>query len=188
MIFRLFSTFFKIGLFTFGGGYAMIPLIENEIIHEKKWIDEDELLEIVSVAQMTPGTIAVNSATFVGYRIAGVSGSLAASLGVILPSFFIITIIVIFLAPYFKTQIIKSAFMGVKSCVIALILFAVVKIFKKSVKNKITLFIFTASFLTLFFSLLSPIKIIISGAVFGIFFYILFPLKMSGYFEKENEK
>ena len=183
---RLFLSFFKIGLFTFGGGYAMIPLIENEIIHKKRWIDEDELLEIISIAQMTPGPIAVNSATFVGNRVAGINGSLAASFGVILPSFLIISLIVLFLTPFFQTEIVRSAFMGVKSCVIALILFSVAKIFKRSVKNKLTFSIFILSFMALFFSLMSPIKIIVSGAVFGILFYVLFPLKMLGYFEREE--
>ena len=183
---HLFLSFFRIGLFTFGGGYAMIPLIENEIIHKKKWIDEDELLEIISIAQMTPGPIAVNSATFVGNRVAGISGSIAASFGVILPSFLIITLILLFLAQFFETEIVRSAFMGVKSCVVSLIIFSVAKIFKRSVKNKLTFSIFFLSFMALFFSLLSPIKIIVSGAVLGILLYVLFPLKMMGYFKKEE--
>ncbi len=187
MVFKLFITFFKIGLFTFGGGYAMIPLIETEVVEKKSWINGDEFLEILSVTQMTPGPIAINFATFVGNKMSGILGSIIASFGVILPSFSIITFIVLFLEPYFNTETVSSAFMGIKSCVIALILFSVVKIFKKSVKTKISFSIFTISFLALFFSLLSPIKVILMGVFFGMTFYIFFPLKNSDGFEKGDK-
>lgn len=187
MIFKLFAIFFKIGLFTFGGGYAMIPLIENETVHKKKWITEYEFLEILSVTQMTPGPIAVNFATFIGNKMYGILGSIVATFGVILPSFSIITFIVLFLEPYFNTKFVDSAFMGIKSCVIALIVFSVVKIFKKGVKTKISFSIFTLSFLTLFFSLLSPIKVILVGVFFGMGYYILFPLKNSDNLKKDDK-
>ena len=95
---ELFLTFFRIGMFTFGGGYAMIPLIEREIIYNKKWIDKDELLEIISISQMTPGPIAINAATFIGKKRMGILGSIAATLGVISPSLLVIILISIFLA------------------------------------------------------------------------------------------
>ncbi len=89
----LFSTFFKIGAFTFGGGYAMIPLIQREIAEKRKWITEDDILDIIAIAESTPGPIAVNSATFVGYKVAGFWGAFVSTLGVVLPSFVIITVI-----------------------------------------------------------------------------------------------
>ncbi|MBQ1988903.1 MAG: chromate transporter, partial [Clostridia bacterium] len=90
---QLFLTFFKIGAFTFGGGYAMIPLIQKEVVEEKKWITDDDILEIIAIAESTPGPIAINSATFVGYRVCGFWGSFFSTLGVVLPSFVIILII-----------------------------------------------------------------------------------------------
>ena len=91
MVFQLFLTFLKIGAFTFGGGYAMIPLIEREVCTNKKWLESKDILEVVAIAETTPGPIAINAATFVGYKKAGFIGALAATLGVVLPSFFIIS-------------------------------------------------------------------------------------------------
>ena len=92
-LWKVFATFFKIGAFTFGGGYAMIPLIQNEAVEKNKWITDDDILEIIAIAESTPGPIAINSATFVGYRAAGVLGSVCATLGVVLPSFVIILLL-----------------------------------------------------------------------------------------------
>ena len=110
----LFVTFFKIGAFTFGGGYAMIPLIQREVVENHKWITDDDILDIVAIAESTPGPIAINSATFVGYRVCGVLGSAAATLGTVLPSFTIILIISAILTQFQELEAVKFAFMGIR--------------------------------------------------------------------------
>ena len=119
---ELFAVFFKIGLFTFGGGYAMISLIENEIGERRKWIGQDELAEVFAIAESTPGPIAVNSATYVGYRRAGVRGGVCATLGVVLPSFLIIYIISLFYERFMAMTAVANAFKGVQAAVAFLIL------------------------------------------------------------------
>ena len=126
---KLFVTFFKIGAFTFGGGYAMIPLIQHEVAEKNKWITDDDILEIVAIAESTPGPIAINSATFVGYRICGFFGSVAATLGVVLPSFVIILAISFVLNAFQNLRAVKYAFMGIRAGVLALILKALLSAF-----------------------------------------------------------
>jgi len=128
----LFITFFKVGLFTFGGGYAMIPLIEKEVCEKRKWSSNNELLDILAISESTPGPIAVNTATFVGYRVAGFLGSFFATLGLILPSFAIIYLISIFYNTFMSWKIVDAAFKGIKVGVIILLFKAFLKI-KKSV-------------------------------------------------------
>lgn len=128
--FELFWIFFKIGLFTFGGGLAMIPIISNEIVDKKKWIEEKEMLDMIVIAESTPGVIAVNSATFVGYRVNGVLGSLFSTIAVVLPSFIIISIISLFLEQFLAIKVIYWAFLGIRACVCVLILNAALKLFK----------------------------------------------------------
>ena len=118
----LFLTFMKIGAFTFGGGYAMIPLIQREIVEEKKWISETDLMDMVAIAESTPGPIAINSATFVGHQVGGFWGAFCATLGVILPSFVIITVISYVLKQFESLRAVKYAFMGIRAGVLALIL------------------------------------------------------------------
>ena len=171
----LFVTFFKIGAFTFGGGYAMIPLIEREIIENKGWIAEDELLEVISISQMTPGVIAINAATFVGKKTAGIPGALIASIGVILPSLFIISFIVHFLADSFNTPAASKILTGVRAGVVALILLSLIKLIKSSANNLLGASIFILTLLLLIFSIVSPITIIIAGAAFGLILYKVAP-------------
>lgn len=134
-VLQLFCAFFKIGAFTFGGGYAMIPLIQHEVVENKKWITDDDILNIVAIAESTPGPIAINSATFVGYKTAGVFGAAAATLGVVLPSFVIISIISLVLAEFEHLTAVKYAFYGIRAGVLALIVKALYAMYKKSNKH-----------------------------------------------------
>ncbi len=122
MLFNLFLTFFKIGLFTFGGGYAMISQIKETVVEKNKWITEDELVEIIAIAEATPGPIAINMATFIGYKKRGVLGSAMATLGVVLPSFMIIFIISLFAEAFKQIKLVAYAFSGIKAAVAFLIL------------------------------------------------------------------
>ena len=117
---ELFFTFFKIGAFTFGGGYAMIPLIRREIVEERKWLDDRQMLDIVAIAESTPGPLAVNAATFVGSRTNGVSGAFAATSGVVLPSFILIALISRLLMQVENVKVVQYAFMGIRAGVLVL--------------------------------------------------------------------
>ena len=127
----LFFTMFKIGLFTFGGGYAMIAILERELVERKKWIEHDEFIDLIAIAESTPGPIAINSSTYIGYKRCGVLGSIFATLGVVLPSFIIIFTIALFYDAFIKIQAVKYAFNGIQACVCFLILSAGIKMFKK---------------------------------------------------------
>ncbi|MBE6985782.1 MAG: chromate transporter [Ruminococcaceae bacterium] len=129
---QLFGIFFKIGAFTFGGGYAMIPLIEHETVEKRHLIDKEEISDIVAIAESTPGPIAINSATFIGYRSCGVIGSVAATLGVVLPSLFLITLIALFMRRIMDNRFVKYAFFGIRAGVLALIAKAVVNFWKRA--------------------------------------------------------
>jgi chromate transporter len=171
---ELFITFFKIGTFTFGGGYAMIPLIEREIIYEKKWIDRDELLEIISISQMTPGPIAINAATFIGKKRYGILGSIAATLGVIAPSLLVIIIISAFFTKSFLNPTMQKLFIGLRAGIAALILSSVIKLSKNTLIDKFSSAIFLISLLGLILFNVSPIFLIL---FFGIGCIIFFTIK-----------
>ena len=123
----LFFTFFKIGLFTFGGGYAMIALLEEEFIQRRKWLDKDEFLDMTAIAESTPGPVAINSATYLGYKLAGVPGAATATVAVCLPSFLIIYAISLFFEQFTQLTVIANAFKGIQVCVIYLIFSAGVR-------------------------------------------------------------
>ena len=146
ILLELFLTFAKIGLFTFGGGLAMISLIENKCVEQKKWITHEEMMDITVIAESTPGPIAINCATFVGYKRAGFIGSIMATLGVVLPSFAIIYIISVFLDNFLELTLIANAFKGIKVAVGFLILDAAFNIIKKMQKNAFSLSFMIASF------------------------------------------
>ena len=141
----LFLTFAKIGLFTFGGGYAMIAMIENNCVEQKKWITHDEMMNITVIAESTPGPIAINCATFTGYKKAGLVGALIATLGMIIPSFMIIYLISMFLDNFLELTIIANAFKGIKIAVGLLILDAAITMIKKMHKKKLPRTIMTCS-------------------------------------------
>ena len=145
-IWELFLTFMKIGGFTFGGGYAMIPLIQRETVEVKGWITDEDILEIIAIAESTPGPIAINSATFVGYRTAGVLGSAAATLGVVLPSFVIISLISFVLTQFQELKAVQYAFFGIRAGVLALIVKAFLTMYKKCPKGILSYIIWVFAF------------------------------------------
>ena len=145
LLLNLFLTFAKIGLFTFGGGYAMISLIENQCVERKKWITHDEMMNITVIAESTPGPIAINCATFVGYKQAGLLGSLIATLGIVLPSFLIIFAISMFLNQFLEITWIANAFKGIKIAVGLLILDAAITMIRKMPKKWLPLSIMVGS-------------------------------------------
>ena len=132
---KLFLVMFKIGLFTFGGGYAMISLLESELVAKRKWLENDEFLNVVAIAESTPGPVAINAATYVGYKLAGVWGSLSATIAVALPSFSIIFLISLFFDAFLSLKYVAYAFDGIQVCVIFLILSAGVKMLLKLEKT-----------------------------------------------------
>lgn len=132
---KLFLTFLKIGAFTFGGGYAMIPLIQSEAVEKQKWVTDDDILEIIAIAESTPGPIAINAATFVGFRTCGFWGAFCATFGVVLPSFVIITIISRVLQQFQELRAVRYAFVGIRAGVLALILKALWGMYRKCPKH-----------------------------------------------------
>ena len=164
----LFFTFCRIGGLTFGGGYAMLPMIQKEIVEEKKWATEEEVLDYYAVGQCTPGIIAVNTATFIGYKVQGIIGAIVATLGVVFPSLIIITIIAALLKNFASYAIIQHAFSGIRVVVIALIISAILKLAKTSIKNSITLIIAILAFISVAFVNLSPIYIVVAAAFVGL--------------------
>ena len=149
MVLTLFLTFAKIGLFTFGGGYAMISLIENICVEQKKWITHDEMMNITVIAESTPGPIAINCATYVGYKKRGIWGAIAATLGVTLPSFIIIYLISMFLDNFLEINWIANAFKGVRIAVGILILDAGINMFRKMKKEAVPCAILVCSFVAM---------------------------------------
>lgn len=188
-LFKLFTTFFKIGLFTFGGGYAMISQIKEEMIEKKHWLSEDELMQIITIAESTPGPIAINLATYVGYQRHKILGSLCATIGVVLPSLFIIFIISLFLDQFMKNQYIKNAFIGINACVAFLIMKTGIEMLVQMSKKPLAIISFIVVFaLLITFEILaiafSVIYYILIGGVIGIIAYSILGLK---YIDKENE-
>lgn len=174
----LFFTMLKIGLFTFGGGYAMIALLENEFVSQKQWIDKKEFLDMVAIAESTPGPIAINAATYLGYKNLGFLGALAATVGVCIPSFVIIYVISLFFDAFLSLTIVARAFRGIQVCVIYLILSAGIKMLRQTKKTLFNCVILTTvvAFMLIFsvfavkFS--TVFYILICGAV-GVFVYLL---------------
>ena len=164
----LFLTFAQIGVCTFGGGYAMLPILQREVVEKRGWATEDELMDYYAIGQCTPGIIAVNTATFVGQKQAGVLGGIFATLGVVFPSLVIITIIAAFIQNFAHLPAVQSAFAGIRVCVCVLILNAVVKLWKKSVVDWKTLLIFVAVFACSVFLSISPVIYVLAAAIAGI--------------------
>ena len=166
-LFDLFWTFCKIGALTFGGGYAMLPLIQREIVENKKWSTEKEIIDYYAVGQCTPGVIAVNTATFIGYKLRGIIGGIVATLGVIFPSIVIILIIATFLQNFADLAIVQSAFAGIRVAVVALIITTVVKLIKSSIKDYLGVIIAIIAFVISAFIGLSPVYVVIAAALTG---------------------
>ncbi|MDY3006346.1 chromate transporter [Anaerococcus porci] len=164
----LYKTFFKIGIFTFGGGYAMLPLLQRELVDKKGWITEDEMLDYYAIGQTTPGIIAVNTSTFCGYKKAGKLGGIIASLGFVSPSIIIIIIIANFLEKFAHLAVINHAFAGIRIAVSALVLNTVINMVKKTCDRKLKYLIFFLTFISIGVFSISPIIIVISVGVLGI--------------------
>jgi len=167
-LWKVFSTFFKIGAFTFGGGYAMIPLIQKEAVEKNGWVTDDDILEIIAIAESTPGPIAINSATFVGYRTCGVLGSVCATLGVVLPSFVLIYAISFVLRQFQELEVVQFAFQGIRAGVLALLCKALWGMYKKNKKNWASYIVMAGSFLLTGLLDVSVLPVLIGCAVFGL--------------------
>ena len=169
LLFDIFTTFFKISPITFGGGFAMIPILEREIVEKKKWINDNQIADIFSVSQSVPGAVAVNSAIYIGYRLAGIPGALVAMIGIVLPTFFTSIILVTVLASFQSNPYIQAALKGVNSVIVVLIAFAGYKMGKVSLVDRMswTLLIITIILLLLFKNL-NLFFLIPAGAFAGI--------------------
>ena len=167
-LWQVFLSFFKIGAFTFGGGYAMIPLIQNEAVEKRGWVTDDDILEVIAIAESTPGPIAINSATFVGYRAAGVVGSMCATLGVVLPSFVIILLISFVLKKFSDILAVQYAFHGIRAGVLALLCKSLWTMYKKSPKGWVSYVVMAAAFVLTAIVGINVIFVIIGCAVFGL--------------------
>ena len=163
----LFFTFMRVGGFTFGGGISMLPMLEREIVEKKKWATQDEILDYFAIGQCTPGIIAVNVATFVGYKYKGIVGGIIATAGMVTPSLLIILGIAVLLEPFMKLAIIQSAFAGIRVGVCVIILQAIIGLWKKGVKDSVSFILFAISFIVVAFLKLSPIYVVIMAFVLG---------------------
>ena len=162
----LFLTMLKIGLFTFGGGYAMIALLENEFVTKKKWLGKDEFLDIAAIAESTPGPIAINAATYIGYKNTGIIGSVIATLGICIPSFLIIYAISLFFDAFLSLTLVAYAFKGIQICVVYLILTAGLKMLKQMKKTTFNIIIISITLICMVVFSLFAVK-------FSTIFYIL---------------
>ena len=175
---NLFITFFKIGAFTFGGGYAMVGLIHKEMVEKKKWISDEEMLDIIAIAESTPGVIALNTATYVGAKVAGVLGAFVASIAVMLPSIIIITAISFAIEEFGNNKYVKWAFLGIRSAVAALILNAAIKLSKHNEKKLVCYIVMGVALVLAVLSTfeiiaLDMVFIILGAALFGIIWGII---------------
>ena len=174
----LFLTMLKIGLFTFGGGYAMIALLENEFVEKKKWLEKDEFLDVAAIAESTPGPIAINAATYIGYKNTGIIGSIIATLGICIPSFIIIYAISLFFDAFLSLTLVAYAFKGIQICVVYLILTAGLKMLAHMKKNAFNIIIISITLICMVVFSLFAVKfstifyIMISGAC-GVVVYLL---------------
>lgn len=168
ILWELFFCFFKVGLFTFGGGYAMIPLLKAELVERKKWISDDEIMDYYSIGQCTPGIIAINVSTFIGYKLKGFIGAIFAMAGMLAPSLIIIISIANVLEEYMENQYIVHAFSGIRIVVIALIFDVVLSMWKNGVTDYITGFIFVLALGLLIGLAISPVLVVFVAALLGL--------------------
>jgi len=167
-LFDLFFTFARIGGLTFGGGYAMLPMLQREVVEKRGWCTDEELMDYYAIGQCTPGIIAVNTATFVGQKTRGVAGGIMATLGVVAPSLVIITVIAAFIQNFADLAIVQNAFAGIRVCVCVLILNAVLKLLKSSVVDKSTAVIYAVVAILATVTDLSPVVFVLLAGVMGI--------------------
>ena len=165
---QLFGTFFSIGALTFGGGYAMLPMLRREVVQKHAWATEEELLDYFAIGQCTPGIIAVNTATFVGYKQRGVAGGIVATAGVVAPSFIIITLIAMLLQNFMDIAWVQNAFAGVRVAVSALIVMSVWQLVRKNVKSPLQIALAVAAFVLVAFLGSSPVYVVVGCVLLGI--------------------
>ncbi|HBN83595.1 MAG TPA: chromate transporter [Clostridiales bacterium] len=175
---EVFWSFFKIGAFTIGGGYAMLPLFQKEVVETKKWLTEDEIVDVYAIVQSVPGVIAINASIFIGYKIGGIAMSIVSALGVILPSFIIILLIAPILILYNENPYVIKAFTGVRAGVTALILLSAIKLGKKVVKDPFSLILAATAAAIMLFTDIGAIWVILGSALIG--------LVLQGYRRKTN--
>lgn len=168
LLWEVFFTFARIGLFTFGGGYAMLPMLERELVEKRKWVTDEELANYFAIGQCTPGIIAVNTATFTGHKLKRIPGAVFATLGVVFPSVVIILFLAAFVTHFSDIEWVKHAFAGIRACVCVLIFASVWKLAKKSVKDLLTWGIFLAVLAISLFTNLSTVLLVLSVGVFGV--------------------
>jgi chromate transporter len=166
----LFRTFFVIGATTFGGGYAMLPMLNREIVVKRKWVSEEELLDYFGIGQCIPGIIATNTSTFIGHKVKGISGAIIATLGMIAPSLIIIITIAMLLSNFMEIKIIQNAFAGIRVAVSALIVSTVIKLIKSNVKNVMQIAVCVLVFLAVAFLKVSPMWVVIVVVAVGIIY------------------
>ncbi len=169
-ILQMFISFFKIGAFTFGGGYAMIPIIEEEVVNKRKWITKEEFMDILVVSQSFPGAMAVNCSTFVGYKIGGIIGGIMGLLGVVLPSFIIILIVAAFFMQFRNNYYVDLVFKGISAAVPILVLAGVISLSKGVEKNIRNGIIIVIALIALIFFRVNPVIVIIAAAIYGAVF------------------
>jgi len=172
-IILLFSSFIKIGAFTFGGGYAMIPLIQKEVVEKRKWITNQEILEIIAIAESTPGPIAVNAATFIGYKTAGFWGAFLATMGVVLPSFLIIAAVSLVLRLFESLRVVQYAFQGIRAGVLALLIKALISMYKQCPRSRISYAIAAFAFFSAAFFGINVLIVIMICAVIGLAYSVM---------------
>lgn len=177
-LFALYGAFFRIGGLTFGGGLTMLPMLKHELVEKKNWVTEDELLDYYAVGQCTPGIIAVNTATFVGYKRKGIIGGIFSTLGMISPSLIIISILALFLEQWMSNVWVNHAVNGIKVVVCALMLNTVITMAKKSIVSAICAIVAVIAFLLALFTPVPTVLIVVVAGIFGIILYKLGGLKV----------
>ena len=168
ILLQLYTSFFRIGLLTFGGGYAMLPMLQREVVEKRRWVTEADVLDCYAIGQCTPGVIAVNTATFVGHRQKGIPGGVVATLGVITPSVIIITLIALLLRGFAENPYVIHAFAGIRLAVAALSLMAVIKLYKSGVKGAVGNALLAATFLLRVLFKISPVILVLAAVALGV--------------------
>lgn len=172
-LWELYITFFKIGSITFGGGLAMLPILERELVEKKSWVTNEEILDYYAIGQSTPGIIAVNVATFVGFKKQGAAGGIAATLGMISPSIIIITIIAEFISSFESIVWVQKALKGINVAVASLLTYSVINLCKKTIKKWYSAIVFLAAFSSIYFFKCHTIAVILTAALAGTLFYFI---------------
>lgn len=167
VLWNLYVSWFKMGLFTFGGGYAMLPMIQKEVIEKHHWASEDEIMDYYAIGQVTPGIIAVNTATFVGYKIKGIIGGIVSTLGVVSPSVVIISLIAGLISNFSELEVVQHALRGIQVAVCVLMFTAIRGLYKKGVKGTLPFIIFVSAFILSYFTNISTMILVIIAGVAG---------------------